>query len=47
MVRVVNTKDLGVIQERRINKLLSLSLNSQFTYSEMGNSEYPVPEKLI
>ena len=37
----------GGYSRTEVKKPLSLSLNSELTYSEMGNYEYPVPEQLI
>ena len=37
----------GGSSRKQVQQTLSLSLNSEFTYSEMGNSEYPVPEQRI
>ncbi len=37
---------LGPISIRRFQQTLSLNLNSELTYSEMGNSEFSVPEQL-
>ena len=39
--------ELGGYSRKEVQQTLSLSLNSELTYSEMGNSEYPVPEQLI
>ncbi len=36
----------GPVSIRRFNQLLSLNLNSELTYSEMGNSEFSVTEQL-
>ena len=37
----------GGYSRKQVKQTLSLSLNSELTYSEMGNSEYPVPEQRI